>query len=174
MWSKSERLMARNTRSPTKTNAARALDRLDLRYELHPYDIGADEHLSASEVARKVGRTPEQVFKTLVARGDRTGPIFCVVPANAELDLKAAARASENRSVVLVPLKEVTALTGYLRGGTTALAPKKPFPVFVDESARDLESFVVSAGQRGLQLELAPMDYLLATEGTWAPLARPE
>lgn len=166
--------MGTSARPPPKTNAARALDQLGIQYALHSYNIGKDEHFSAAEVAQKIGRESEQVFKTLVARGDRTGPIFCVVPANAELDLKAAARQSENRSVQLVPLKEVTALTGYLRGGTTALAAKKVFPVLLDSSAKNMETLVISAGQRGLQLELSPGDYLRASGGKWAEIARKE
>lgn len=158
-------------RGLTKTNAARALDRLGIAYELRSYEVG-DEHLSAAEVAASVGLPAAQVFKTLVARGDRHGPLFAVVPGDADLDLKAAARASDNRRVELVPLKEVTALTGYVRGGTTVLAAAKPFPAYLDESARSLPVIVVSAGQKGLQMVLSPDDYARATGAVYAPLAR--
>lgn len=153
-----------------KTNAARTLDRLGIDYRLAHYPVGK-QHLNAAEVAAAVGLPPAQVFKTLVARGDRSGPLFAVVPADAELDLKRLARASDNRSVSLVPLREVTALTGYVRGGTTVLAAKKPFPAYLDASAQAQPQLVVSAGQRGLQLVLAPADYLRATGAPLAPLA---
>jgi Cys-tRNA(Pro)/Cys-tRNA(Cys) deacylase len=115
-----------------KTNAARILDSLGISYELREYDAG-DEHLAAAEVARRVGLPPEQVWKTLVVRGDRNGVCLAVVPADAELDLKALARATGDRKVDTVPLKEVQPLTGYVRGGVTALGGKKGYPVFVDE-----------------------------------------
>ncbi|MDD9969082.1 MAG: Cys-tRNA(Pro) deacylase [Myxococcales bacterium] len=160
----------RRVARPDKTNAARLLERLGIQYELATYEIG-DGHLSAEEVARAVGQPLEQVFKTLVARGDRNGPLFAVVPATSELDLKALARASGDRSVAMVPLKEVTALTGYVRGGTTALAAKKAFAVYLDASAQTLPRLIVSAGQRGLQLLLSPNDYIRATSATLAPLS---
>ena len=116
-----------------KTNAARILDGLGLRYELKSYEVG-DEHEPAAVVAAKVGLPPEQVFKTLVARGDRNGVCFAVVPASASLDLKALARLSGDRKVDTVPLKEVQPLTGYVRGGVTALGAKKEYPVYADET----------------------------------------
>ena len=161
----------KRNQGPAKTNAARALDRLGIAYELRTYEVG-DEHKSAAEVAAAVGLDPTEVFKTLVARGDRSGPLFAVVPGDAELDLKALARASDNRRVELVPLKEVTQLTGYVRGGTTVLAAARPFPAYLDASAEPLERIVVSAGQRGLQMVLAPADYVRATSASYAPLAR--
>src|SRR5262245_34846423 len=116
-----------------KTNAARILDTLGIQYELRTYEVG-EEHDPAEVVAEKVGLPPEQVWKTLVARGDRRGVCFALVPANASLDLKALARLSGDRKVDIVPLKEVTPLTGYVRGGVTALGAKKDYPVFVDET----------------------------------------
>jgi len=154
-----------------KTNAARALDALGVRYELRDYDPG-DEHLEAAEVARRVSLPPEQVFKTLVVRGDRHGVAMAVVPATSELDLKALARLTQDRKVEPVPLKEVTPLTGYVRGGVTALASKKAYPVWVDESISLHERVAVSAGVRGMQIVLAPVDYLRATKGVTGPLAR--
>ncbi len=113
----------------------------------------------------------EQVFKTLVARGDRNGICMAVIPGNAELDLKALAVASGDRKIQLVPVKELQALTGYIRGGVTALAGKKDYSVYLDETVELLDVISISAGVRGLQILLAPADYLKATRGTTAPLA---
>jgi Cys-tRNA(Pro)/Cys-tRNA(Cys) deacylase len=144
-----------------KTNAARLLDSLGIAYELRTYEVDP-EHLSAESVARKIGLPPEQVFKTLVARGDRTGVLLAVVPGDAELDLKALARATGDRKTDTVPLKEVQPLTGYVRGGVTALAAKKGYPVWADETIELFDLVSVSAGVRGTQLVLAPADYLRA------------
>jgi Cys-tRNA(Pro)/Cys-tRNA(Cys) deacylase len=154
-----------------KTNAARLLDQLCISYELRSYEVDPDD-LSAETVAQKVGLPPEQVFKTLVARGDRSGLLFAVIPGSAELELKALAALSANRSVALIALRELTPLTGYLRGGVTALASKKPLPVYVDELIELFETIAVSAGTRGLQLVLAPADYLRATHGVLGAIAR--
>src|SRR5690349_23947516 len=142
-----------------KTNAARILDTLGIPYELREYEVDPDD-LSAETVAAKVGLPAEQVFKTLVARGDRTGVLMAVVPGDAELDLKALAKLSGDRKVDTVSLKEVQPLTGYIRGGVTALAGKKDYPVFVDETIELFDEVSVSAGTRGTQLLLAPGDYL--------------
>lgn len=144
-----------------KTNAARLLDSLGIPYELRTYEVDPG-HLSAESVAHKIGLPPEQVFKTLVARGDRTGVLFAVVPGDAELDLKALARATGDRKTDTVPLKEVTPLTGYVRGGVTALAARKDYPVWADETIELFDVVSVSAGVRGTQLVLAPADYLRA------------
>jgi Cys-tRNA(Pro)/Cys-tRNA(Cys) deacylase len=152
-----------------KTNAARILDRLGVRYELREYTVDPED-LSAESVAAKVGLPLEQVWKTLVARGDRTGVLLAVLPGNAQLDLKALARLSGDRRVDTVPLKEVQPLTGYVRGGVTALACKKDYPVFVDETFELHDVVSVSAGQRGLQILLAPADYLRAVKATLGPL----
>ena len=153
-----------------KTNAVRALDALAIPYRLLSYDVDLAD-LSAPAVAAKIGMPAEQVFKTLVASGDRTGVLLAVVPGNAELNLKALAKASGNRSVALVPVKDVQPLTGYVRGGVTALALKKPYPVFVDETVELFDEISVSAGVRGTQIILAPADYLRASAGTLAALA---
>ena len=153
-----------------KTNAARILDTLGIRYELRTYDVG-DEHLSADAVAVKVGLPPEQVWKTLVARGDRRGVCFAVVPANASLDLKALARLTGDRKIDTVPLKEVTPLTGYVRGGVTALGAKKDYPVLADETIELFDVISVSAGVRGTQILLAPADYVRAVKATLGPIA---
>lgn len=156
-----------------KTNAARLLDTMAIRYELRDYDPG-DEHLAAEEVAARVGLPPEQVFKTLVARGDRTGVILAVVPGDAALDLKALAKVAGDRKCDTVPLKEVTPLTGYVRGGVTALACRKEYPTFVDETVELFDVVSVSAGVRGTQIVLAPADYLRATKGKLGAIARPK
>lgn len=154
-----------------KTNAARILDELGVPYELLAYEVDPDD-LNAESVARKIGLPAEQVFKTLVLRGDRTGVLLAVLQADAELDLKAAARLSDNRHVELVPLAEVQPLTGYIRGGVTALGCRKDYPVYVDELMELHERVAVSAGQRGAQLFLAPADYLRATRATVGPICR--
>jgi Cys-tRNA(Pro)/Cys-tRNA(Cys) deacylase len=154
-----------------KTNAARLLDTLGIPYELRDYDPG-DEHLAAEEVARRVGLPAEQVFKTLVVRGDRTGVMLCVVPGDSTLDLKALAKASGDRKCDTVPLKEVQPLTGYVRGGVTALACRKDYPTFVDETVELFDVVSVSAGARGTQILLTPADYLRATHGKVGPFAR--
>ena len=156
-----------------KTNAARALDALGIAYELREYEVDPED-LSAETVARKVGLPAEQVFKTLVARADRTGVLFAVVPGDAELDLKALAHASGDRRVEVVALKEVQPLTGYVRGGVTALAAKKSYPVFLDETALLFDVISVSAGVRGTQLLLHPDAYVRATTATVAAIARPK
>lgn len=154
-----------------KTNAARLLDQLGVAYELRHYDVDPD-NLAAESVAAKIGLPAEQVFKTLVVRGDKTGILLAVVAGSMSLNLKALAQASGNRKVETVPLKEVQPLTGYIRGGVTALACKKPYPVFVDEWVELFEVISVSAGQRGLQLWLAPKDYIAAVQGTVAAIAQ--
>jgi Cys-tRNA(Pro)/Cys-tRNA(Cys) deacylase len=156
-----------------KTNAARLLDKLGIPYELRDYDPG-DEHLAAEEVANRVGLPPEQVFKTLVVRGDRTGVMLAVVPGDAALDLKGLAKLSGDRKCDTVPLKEVQPLTGYVRGGVTALACKKDYPTFVDETVELFDVISVSAGVRGTQIFLAPADYLRATKAKVGPLAKPK
>ena len=142
-----------------KTNAARLLDGLGISYELREYEVDPDD-LKAETVARKVGLPAEQVFKTLLVRGDRRGLLFAVVPGDGELDFKAMAKASGDKQVAMVPLKEVQPLTGYIRGGVTALAGKKDYPVFVDKTFKLFEVVSVSAGVRGTQILLAPADYL--------------
>lgn len=152
-----------------KTNAARLLDQAGVVYELRAYAPG-EGHESAEAVARKVGLPPEQVFKTLVARGERGGVCFAVIPADTSLDLKALARLRGERKVELVPLAEVRPLTGYIRGGVTAVAAKKDYPVCLDETAEIIERLAVSAGARGLQVLLDPADYIRVTGASLGPL----
>ena len=154
-----------------KTNAARLLDSLEISYELRDYEVDPED-LAAESVARKIGLPPEQVFKTLVVRGDRTGVLLAVVPGDAELDLKALARLSGDRKTEVVPLREVQPLTGYVRGGVTALAGKKDYPTFVDETVELFDVISVSAGARGTQILLAPADYLRATHARVGAIAK--
>jgi Cys-tRNA(Pro)/Cys-tRNA(Cys) deacylase len=145
-----------------KTNAARILDSLGVRYELREYEVDPDD-LSAETVAAKIGMPLEQVWKTLVARGDRNGVCLAVVPAGAQLDLKALARLTGDRKTDTVPLKEVQPLTGYIRGGVTALGCKRSYPVYADETIELFDRIAVSAGARGTQILISPADYLRAT-----------
>ncbi|QQR46812.1 Cys-tRNA(Pro) deacylase [Myxococcus xanthus] len=154
-----------------KTNSARLLDSLGVKYALLDYDVDLED-MSAESVAAKVGMPAEQVFKTLVARGDRTGVLMAVVPGNAELDLKALARLSGDRKVDTVPLKELQPLTGFIRGGCTAIGGKKDYPVYVDETMELFDAIAVSAGVRGTQLVLAPADYLRVTKAKTGPISR--
>jgi Cys-tRNA(Pro)/Cys-tRNA(Cys) deacylase len=155
----------------TKTNAVRLLDRLGVRYESREYEVDPED-LAAETVARKVGLPPEQVFKTLVARGDKHGVCLAVVPGNCELDMKALAKATGDKKIDTVPLKEVEPLTGYIRGGVTALACKKPYPVYLDETAQLFDVISISAGLRGLQILIAPDDYIRVVDARIVPIAK--
>lgn len=154
-----------------KTNAARILDSLGIAYRLVPYEVD-EADLSAETVAQKVGLPVEQVYKTLICRGDRHGHCFALVPAGSEVDWKALARLSGDARVDTVPLKDVQALTGYIRGGVTVLGAKRRFPVYADELIELHDVISVSAGQRGLQLFVSPLDYLRAIEAKLGPIAR--
>lgn len=156
---------------PKKTNACRALDAAGVSYELRAYEVDESD-LSAEAVAAKVGLPAEQVFKTLCVRADAQSILLAVLPGDQALDLKAMARAADAKAVEPVALRELVALTGYVRGGVTALACKKPYPVIVDESAQLYEVISVSAGQRGLQLFVHPERYLAAVSGRYAAIAR--
>ena len=142
-----------------KTNAARLLDAAGIHYELIPYEYTEDD-LSAQHVAAQLGEDIGQVFKTLVLRGDRTGCFVCVIPGDFEVDLKVAARISGNKSCEMLHLKELLPTTGYIRGGCSPIGMKKPFPTFIHESALLYDYIYISAGQRGLQLKLAPQDLI--------------
>jgi len=144
-----------------KTNAARALDKLRIPYELLEYEV--DEYdLSAENVARKIGKPLEQIFKTLVLRGDKTGILIACIPGGVELNLKAIASISGNKKAALIHLKEIKSLTGYIRGGVSPLGIKKRYPTYIDESAFQFPYILVSAGVRGLQLKINPNDLLKA------------
>ena len=144
---------------PKKTNAARLLDELGIGYELHeaPYD---EADLSATAMARSLGVPVEEVFKTLVVRGDKTGVLEVCVPGAAELNLKELAAVSGNKHVEMVPLKEVQPLTGYIRGGCSPIGMKKHFPTYIHETSQQFPYIYVSAGVRGLQIKIAPEDLI--------------
>jgi Cys-tRNA(Pro)/Cys-tRNA(Cys) deacylase len=154
-----------------KTNATRILDSLGISYELREYQVDPS-HLEAEVVAAKIGMPAEQVFKTLVVRGDRGGVYLAVIPGNQELDPKALARISGDRHVELVPLKDVTALTGYIRGGVTVLGCRKEYPVYADETIELFDVVSVSAGQRGTQILLNPQDYVRVVKAVVGPISR--
>ena len=157
--------------SAHKTNAVRILEELGCPFEIREYETDPDD-LSAETVARKIGFPLEQTFKTLVARGDRNGVCLAVIPGDAVLDLKALAQAAGDRKAETVPLKEVQPLTGYVRGGVTALACKKDYPVYLEELAQVYDRISVSAGLRGIQILLAPEDYRRAVNAVYAPIAK--
>lgn len=155
----------------TKTNAARLLDGLGIKYQLREYEVDPDD-LSAETVAAKIGLPPVQVFKTLAVQGDRNGISLAVIPANAELDFKALARQSGDRKIEMLPLKGVQTATGYIRGGVTALACKRAYPVYIDELAEICDVISISAGIRGLQILISPDDYIRAVQATVAAIAK--
>lgn len=154
-----------------KTNAARILDDLGIKYRLVEYTVDED-HLDAIHVASEVGMPPEQVFKTLCVHGDEIPVSFAVIPGNGELDLKALARVSGNKRCELVPLKELLHLTGYIRGGCSPLGAKKKYPVFLDETCILWDEIAVSGGQRGLQIVIKPDDLKAATKAVVAEIAK--
>jgi Cys-tRNA(Pro)/Cys-tRNA(Cys) deacylase len=145
-----------------KTNAARLLDAAGISYELTAYEVDEND-LSAITLARKIGQNIEQIFKTLVLRGDKTGVFVAVIPGNAEVDLKKAAKISGNKNCAMVQQKELLNLTGYIRGGCSPLGMKKTYPIYIHETCLFYDSIFVSAGQRGLQLMLNPNDLIKIT-----------
>lgn len=154
-----------------KTNAARLLENMGVDFELWNYEVDPSD-VSAPAVAEKIGLPAEQVFKTLVAQGDRTGVLMACVPGDADLDLKALAAAAGDKKVEMVHLKDVQKLTGYIRGGVSPLGTKKPYPVYLDESAMTYDRICVSAGARGLQLFIAPGDLQQAAGAKLAALTK--
>ena len=152
-----------------KTNAARLLDKAKIAYELIPYEVDEND-LSAIHVAASLGENIEQVFKTLVLHGDKSGYFVCVIPGEHEVDLKLAAKASGNKKCDLIPVKELLPLTGYIRGGCTAIGMKKQYVTRLDESARERETVIVSGGRIGSQIELAPDDLLKACKGEYGDI----
>ena len=154
-----------------KTNATRQLDELGITYELRDYEVDLDD-LGAVKVASQIGLPAAQVFKTLCAKGDDGTIVFAVVPGDRELDLKALARLAAKRRMELVPVAQLKQLTGYIRGGVTALASKRSYPVYLDGSALSHPVIAVSAGIRGTQILLAPQDYIRSTTATSGIIAR--
>lgn len=152
-----------------KTNAARMLDRLGIRYELVEYSFDPED-LAAEHVAEELGEPIEQVYKTLVLLGDKTGLFVCVIAGNREVDLKLAAKASGNKKAEMLPLKELLPNTGYIRGGCTSIGMKKHYPTYFSAEMADFDTVYVSAGQRGLQLKLSPLDLAKAADATFATI----
>ena len=153
-----------------KTNAARLLDKAGIAYNLIPYEFDEND-LAAQHVAASLGQDIARVFKTLVLHGDKTGYLVCVVPGNAEVGLKALAKASGNKKVEMIPMKDLLGVTGYIRGGCSPVGMKKRFPTFFHSTVLDFDTVYVSAGVRGLQLEIAPGDLVRFTGGFVADVA---
>jgi len=153
-----------------KTNAARLLDKAGIAYKLIPYEFDEND-LAAQHVADSLGQDIARVFKTLVLHGDKTGHIVCVVPGDAEVNLKALAKASDNKKVEMIAMKDLLAVTGYIRGGCSPVGMKKRFPTFFHSTSLDFETIYVSAGVRGLQLEISPSDLIAFVGGTVADVA---
>ena len=149
----------------TKTNAVRLLDSLQIDYELLNYEVDL-ENLAAQSTARKLNLAPEQVFKTLVVRGSANNIYFAVIPSNSRLNLKALAKLSGEKKVETIAVKDLKSLTGYIRGGVTAIASKKDYPVYVDRTIELRDRIAVSAGVRGTLIMLSSEDYLQITKGT--------
>lgn len=155
-----------------KTNAARLLDKAKIAYELIPYEVD-EKDLSAIHVAASLGEDIEQVFKTLILHGDKTGYFVCVIPGEHEVDLKLAAKVSGNKKCDLIPMKELLPLTGYIRGGCSPIGMKKPFPTYIHETCLQFSYIYISAGQRGLQLKLNPKDLIKDVEAQFLHLPVP-
>lgn len=148
-----------------KTNACRILEKKGVDFQLIEYEVDP-ENLDAFHVASSLNQDISTVFKTLVLHGDKTGHFVCVIQGDKEVDLKKAAKISGNKKVAMIPMKELLPLTGYIRGGCTAIGMKKAFPVFLDRNALQQESIHISAGKRGLQVKLKPQDYIKVTKAT--------
>lgn len=153
-----------------KTNAARLLDKAGIAYKLIPYEFDEND-LAAQHVAESLNQPIKQVFKTLVLHGDRTGHIVCVVPGNGEVDLKALAKVSGNKKVEMILMKDLLGVTGYIRGGCSPIGMKKRFPTYIHSSATDFNVIYISAGVRGLQIEIAPSDLISFTGAVLADVA---
>ncbi len=155
-----------------KTNAARLLDRAKIAYTLVPYTVD-ENNLAADHVAEELGEDINRVFKTLVLHGDRSGYFVCVIPGNMEVDLKAAAKVAGAKKAEMIHMKELLPLTGYIRGGCSPIGMKKSFPTYFHSTAMDFDTIFVSAGVRGLQLEIAPGDLISYVRGEVADIAVP-
>ena len=153
-----------------KTNAARLLDKAGIAYELIPYTVD-ENNLAVDHVARELGENIEQVFKTLVLRGDRTGIFVCVVPGHTEVNLKRAAKISGNKSAEMIAMKELLPTTGYIRGGCSPIGLKKPFPIYLHQSCTQFDYIYISAGVRGLQIKISPADLAAYTHATLGDVA---
>lgn len=148
-----------------KTNVARLLDQKKINYQLIPYEVD-EQHLDAGHVAESLGENIEQVFKTLVLKGDKSGHFVCVIPGNNEVDLKKAAKVSGNKNCDLIPMKDLLATTGYIRGGCSPIGMKKQFPTYLHLTVMDFPHIYISAGVRGLQIQIAPTDLITISNAT--------
>ncbi|WP_294142993.1 Cys-tRNA(Pro) deacylase [uncultured Sanguibacteroides sp.] len=146
-----------------KTNAARLLDKAKIEYELVPYEVD-ENNLAATHVAEQLNEDIEQVFKTLILKGDKNGFFVCVIPGNQEVDLKTAAKVSGNKKADLIPMKELLPTTGYIRGGCSPIGMKKEFPTYIHASCLNFDYVYISAGIRGLQIKIAPTDLIRITK----------
>lgn len=153
-----------------KTNAARLLDRAKIAYNLIPYEFDEND-LAAQQVADSLGQDIAKVFKTLVLHGDRTGYIVCVIPGDKEVELKALAKVSGNKKVEMIPMKELLGVTGYIRGGCSPIGMKKRFPTYFHSTAADHDVIYVSAGVRGLQIEINPNELISFVDGVISDVA---
>ncbi len=160
---KDKRIMAKE--KIAKTNAARLLDKDKIAYELVPYEVDEND-LSCVHVAASLGENIEQVFKTLVLHGDKSGYFVCIIPGEHEVDLKMAAKVSGNKKCDLIPMKELLPLTGYIRGGCSPIGMKKHFPTYIHHTCMDFPFIYVSAGVRGLQVKLAPADLIQVSQAS--------
>ena len=163
-------LQFRSEMKINKTNVARLLDKAGIKYELIPYVVDESD-LSAGHIAEQLGEDINRVFKTLVLRGDRNGLFVCVIPGNMEVDLKAAAKVSSNKSAEMIAVKELLPLTGYIRGGCSPVGMKKHYPTYFHSTCRDCDYIYVSAGVRGLQLKLSPEELVKYVGGSVADVA---
>lgn len=152
-----------------KTNVARLLDKAKVAYQLVPYEVDEND-LSATHVAEQLGEDVAQVFKTLILHGDKSGYFVCVIPGAEEVNLKKAAKVSGNKSCEMIPVKELLPLTGYIRGGCSPIGMKKHFPTYIHYTAEAFDKIYVSAGQRGLQIQIAPADLIREARATIAEL----
>lgn len=152
-----------------KTNAIRIVEQKKIPYQEHTYTFSEDD-LGAKHVAEELNQNEAQIFKTLVAVGNKTGPIVAVIPSNQELDLKKIAKESSNKKVEMLHLKDLENLTGYIRGGCSPVGMKKLFPTYFDQSALNFATIMVSAGKRGVQMELAPNDLAGLVRGKFVDL----
>lgn len=150
-----------------KTNVARLLDKVGICYQLIPYEVDEND-LSATHVAAQLGENIAQVFKTLILHGDKNGYFVCVIPGGDEVDLKKAAKISGNKKCEMIPVKELLPLTGYIRGGCSPIGMKKHFPTYIHHTAEQFDKIYVSAGQRGLQIRVAPADLIRQTQAQTA------
>lgn len=152
-----------------KTNAVRILDSFKIEYELYEYEFNEDE-IDAVSVANKINAPHEQVFKTLVATGDKTGTVVFVIPGNEELNLKKAASSSGNKKIEMIKVKDLLSLTGYIRGGCSPIGMTKKYPTYIEETSQLFEKIYVSSGVRGMQMLISPSDLVSVTEAEYANL----